>query len=134
GILEASSGPYPGWFYGVPALAMALALLVATTVALARIARQPLRGSAAQRELERGWRLGLAGVVMSVATGSFLLYTGGMSFFAGVATGSVLSGTAWTSDYGHLGWDLTVLEVLGATELGLGIAAVLLGLTLCGTA
>lgn len=134
GILEASAGPYPGWFYGVPAVVMALALLTATVVALARVARQPLRGSTAEREQERGWRHGLAGVVMAVATGSLLVYTGGMAAFAGIATGSVVSGIAWTSDHGHLGWDLPVVSALGATELGLGFAAVVLGLSLCITA
>lgn len=134
GNLGASAGPYPGWFYGLPALAMALALLVATIVALARLARQPLGGTAALRDEVHRWRNGLAGVVMAVATGSFLFYTGGMAMFAGIATGSVLSGSAWTPDDGDLGWDVPVLEVLGATELGLGVGAVVLGLGLCITA
>lgn len=134
GGLSASAGPYPGWFYGLPAMVMALLLLAATVVALARLARQPLRGTAAARDEERGWRNGLAGVVMAVASGSFLVYTGGMALFAGVATGSVVSGSAWSSEDGHLGWDVPVLEVLAATEVGLGVAALVLGLSLCVTA
>lgn len=39
--VQSSVGPYPGWFYGLPALALALLLLLSALLALRRIARAP---------------------------------------------------------------------------------------------
>lgn len=134
GIVGASSSPYPGWYYGLPALVLALVLLAATVLALARVAHHPLRGTADEREAARGWRAGLARVVMAVGTGSFLLYTGGMTLMAGITTSSVTGGEVLIEDGQPYGWDVPALDALGAMEVAVGLCAIVVGLFLCATA
>ncbi|MGD8214297.1 hypothetical protein [Aestuariimicrobium sp. Y1814] len=134
GFMAATASPYPGWYYGLPALALALVLLVATVVALARIARHPLRGTSQEREAAREWRAGLARVVMAVGTGSALLYTGAMSVMASSATSSVTEGTFSDETGKQFAWDLPVLDALAVLELGVGLCAIIIGLFLWASA
>lgn len=130
GAFSGSSSPYPGWYYGIPALVMAGLLLAVTVVALRRVVMQPLRGDAAAREQTRGWQAGLARVVMAVSSGSFLLYTGGILFFGGVTTGNSLGGSTWTEELGALEWDVPVISALATAELAAGLGAAVLGMAL----
>lgn len=134
GAISGSAGPYPGWYYGLPALVLALVLLAATVLALARVAHHPLRGTPDERETARTWRAGLARVVMAVGTGSFLLYTGAMTLMAGITTSAVTGGSASGDDGQEYGWDLPVVDALGTLEVTVGLCAILLGLFLCASA
>lgn len=130
GVLASGATPYPGWFYGLPVLALGLVLFVATVLALGRVARQPLRGNAEERAAARGWRAGLARVVMALSTGSFLATTGGMALLGGLATRMASTASGGSSEFGEIAWDIPVLDVLALMELSLGGAALLLGTAL----
>jgi heme/copper-type cytochrome/quinol oxidase subunit 2 len=79
------STPYPGWFYGIPAL-IALALLIAATVfALHRIGEAAAFPDPEDAEADAQWRRTSASVILKLSTGSMLFSLGGIAITAGMA-------------------------------------------------
>lgn len=82
---SSAAGPYPGWFYAVPLIAVTLLLGVSTFIALLRIATPPsLPGP--QLELEdHAWRSVVTRIVMLLSGSTALMQTGGIALFAASA-------------------------------------------------
>lgn len=137
-----TSGPYPGWFYGLPLIGLTVLLAAATLFALGRIASSPR--SDRFGELDRIVRVLATRVVMQLSSGALFLYFGGVLLFAGWATtnaatvfapgGGVVSNVQPTAFIGLsevvvgllvalLGGVLVVLSVLDATRQPLGRVA-----------
>lgn len=89
--VASSSGPFPGWPYGLPTLAVAAGLLALTWVALTTIRRRPAvvtLTATADEELRRH----SSARVLRVTQAALGLTLAGNAFFAGTAIGSVGSG------------------------------------------
>lgn len=81
----ASSGPYPGWFYALPLLAVTGILVAATVLALWRISSTPALGTRALIEVDDGWRRASNRIVVAVSGSALLLQFGGVALQAGLA-------------------------------------------------
>lgn len=121
------SSPYPGWFYGVPALLGLLCLSVCMVIALRRISSTAAFPRAADAELDRHWRRRSVEVVLKLAIGAVLFSFGGIAVIAGLAMGNaVIDGSTpvvW--------WVIAVsLRIIGLVALVLSVGSVTLaGLT-----
>jgi hypothetical protein len=86
-----SAGPYPGWYYGVPVIALTVLLAAVVLLALHRIASAPKPQDAASWELDAALRRSATRFVMSLSTSALLFYFGGLLYFAGSSTSNVAS-------------------------------------------
>jgi len=121
GTLSESS-PYPGWYYGVPVIAMTLCLLAATLLALWRISSAPRPNLESLGEADRLLRVFSARAVMKLSSGALFAYLGGVLLFAGMTTHS--AATIWNG----VTFDaIQPAATLGVTEIVLGLAFVVLG-------
>ena len=84
---DASSAatPYPGWFYGVPLLVVAVLLAGSALLALARISRNPSLPDPRMAVLDSRWRRVSTRVLLRITTGILLGYLGGTALVAGQA-------------------------------------------------
>ncbi|WP_129590539.1 hypothetical protein [Cryobacterium aureum] len=121
-IGSSTSGPYPGWYYGLPLIGLTVLLAAATLFALGGIA------SAARSErfaeLDRAVRILATRVVMQLSSGALFLYFGGVLLFAGWATRNAATvfapgGVALSS--------AQPAAAIGLTEVIVGLVAALLG-------
>jgi len=116
------SSPYPGWYYGVPLIAMTLCLLAATLLALWRISAAPGPTLESLGEADRLLRVFSARAVMKLSSGALFTYFGGVLLYAGQATTN--AATFWN---GSNSVTLQPAATLGVTEVVLGLAFVVLG-------
>lgn len=87
---SSSASPYPGWFYGVPALIALAVLVVATLVALQRIGTTAAFPHVDDAEADLQWRRASASTVLKLAAGAMLFSLGGISLIAGQAMGNAV--------------------------------------------
>ena len=87
--MSSTASPYPGWFYGVPLIAVTVVLAVSTLLALSRVSATPALPNEGLAELDRQWRSVSTLVITKLSTSALLLYFGGTAFIAGQATRNV---------------------------------------------
>lgn len=94
-IESSASSPYPGWFYGIPALIALLLLVAAMLVALQRIGATTALPDPQDADADVQWRRASVGVVLKLATAAVLFSLGGISLIAGSAIhNAVIEATA----------------------------------------
>jgi len=120
------TGPYPGWYYGVPLIAVTVLLAGVTVFALGHIASAPR--SAADNdpidELDRIVRILSTRTVMQLSSGALFLYSGCVSMVAGWATSNAATTFASGSRVLQHRQPATAI---GVTEISVGVAFALLG-------
>ncbi|WP_141629969.1 hypothetical protein [Salinibacterium sp. PAMC 21357] len=119
---SSTASPYPGWFYGVPLIAVTVVLAVSTLLALSRVSATqslPIEGFA---ELDRQWRAGSTLVITKLSTSALLLYFGGTAFIAGQATRNVATTYTAAGD--------TFSATFRQPELAIGVSLQVLGAVL----
>ena len=84
-----TSGPYPGWFYGVPLIAVAVVLAASTVLALGRVSKTPSIPKVDLAAVDRWWRESSTRVITNISTAALFGYFGGTAFTAGQATVNV---------------------------------------------
>lgn len=84
--------PYPGWYYGVPALIGLVVLIGATIVALQRIGSTAVFPNPEDADNDAQWRRASASVVLKLATGAVLFSLGGIAWTGGVLMSVTASG------------------------------------------
>ncbi|MBN7794825.1 hypothetical protein [Microbacterium esteraromaticum] len=117
------SSPYPGWFYGIPALIALAVLVAAVVVALQRIGTTAAFPSPDDSDADAQWRRASASVVLSLATGAVLFSLGGIALMAGVTMNNAIIDGATP-----VVWDVVadVLVISGILSLVLSVVAVTL--------
>ena len=125
GDYSSSAGPYPGWYYGVPLIAMTVALLATTVLALWRISAAPRPAVAALRAPDSALRILAIRTVMRLGSGALFGYAGGVLGFAGLTTGN--AARILTAE-GQI--TLQPAGALGTIELVAGVLATLVGASL----
>ncbi|UNK71884.1 hypothetical protein [Microbacterium sp. H1-D42] len=120
---SSTASPYPGWFYGVPALIALAVLVVATIVALQRIGATAAFPHPDDVDADTQWRRASASVVLSLSTGAVLFPLGGISMTAGFAMNNAIIERATP-----VVWDVIadVLVIMGILSLVLSVVAVTL--------
>ena len=120
-----TSGPYPGWFYGLP-LAIVVALIaVAAAVALARVAASGRPTDESLRQVDRVMRVLHTRIIMKLTTGTFVTYLGGLLVLGGAAT---LSASNRLQNGVYVG--VEPWHTLAPIELWSGVVLILVGLVL----
>ncbi|WP_207344089.1 hypothetical protein [Arthrobacter sp. E3] len=94
---DASSAatPYPGWFYGVPLLVVAVLLTGSAFLAFVRISRNPSLPNPGMAALDSRWRRVAIQVLLRITTGILLGYLGGTAIVAGRAMAALSSLHGW---------------------------------------
>lgn len=133
--VASSSSPYPGWFYGVPALGAIALMTVSLVIALRRISTTPAFPHAADAEIDQAWRRTSVEVVLKLGTGAALFSLGGIALIAGLAMGnatidgstplgwSVLATVLWTSGGAALVLSIVSVTLAGLAAITIGEAA-----------
>lgn len=131
GDYASSAGPYPGWFYGIPALIAIVILAACVLVALWRISSTPAFPRIADADLDQHWRRRSAEVLLNLSVGAVLFSLGGYSFTAGFAMGNATidgeTAAVWEvlSDVLILGGGLfLVLSIVSVTIAALKAATI----------
>jgi hypothetical protein len=89
-MASSESSPYPGWFYGIPALLGLALLITATIVALQRIGAVAAFPDPDDTDADARWRGQSASVVLKLAVGAALFSLGGVTLIGGSAMGSAV--------------------------------------------
>lgn len=116
---HSSAGPYPGWFYGLPALALTLLLLASALLALRRIARAPAPTDSREHAADLDQRGALSRFVARLASGgalgitAFVLLLGGRACL-GLAMNTVEHAAAILGTVAVVALLAGVLALLGA--------------------
>jgi hypothetical protein len=84
-----AAGPYPGWFYVLPLLAMTGLLSLSVLLALRRISGARSLGTPGLDDFDRSIRRSLTRFVMLLSSSVSVLYLGATAFAAGAAARSV---------------------------------------------
>ncbi|MGM7668241.1 hypothetical protein [Microbacterium sp. A93] len=131
GDYASSAGPYPGWFYGVPALISIVVLAACVLVALWRISSTPAFPRIGDADLDQHWRQRSVEVLLNLSIGAVLFSMGGYSFTAGLAMGNATidgeTAVVWEvlSDALLLGGGLfLVLSIVSVTVAALKAATI----------
>ncbi|MFE6736698.1 hypothetical protein [Microbacterium sp. NPDC057650] len=115
--------PYPGWYYGVPALIGLALLVVATIVALQRIGSTAVFPRPEDAESDAQWRQASASVVLKLSIGAVLLSLGGIAWTAGalmsVSASGVGAPAVWTVVGNMLLWGGIIALVLSIVSVTL---------------
>jgi hypothetical protein len=125
GDYASTAGPYPGWFYGLPVAALAIAVAVAAYVALARVAASARPTEPALREVDRVMRIVTSRVIMKLTAGTFAAYLGVLLFAGGT---SLMSAAGQWHDGAYS--EIEPFTTLGMGELFTGLAVLVGGLAL----
>ncbi|WP_435746272.1 hypothetical protein [Microbacterium sp. PMB16] len=121
------SSPYPGWFYGVPALLGLLCLSACTLIALRRISSTAAFPQVADAELDQHWRRRSVEVVVKLAVGAVLFSFGGIAVIAGLSMGNAIIDGSTPIVWGVIA---VALRIAGIAALVLSVGSVTLaGLT-----
>lgn len=123
--VRSTAGPYPGWYYGIPALIALAVLVVAVVVALQRIGSTAAFPDRSDADSDEQWRRASASVILRLAAGSALFTVGGLAAMAG----AMMAGTA-TGVGAPMGWVVTgvTLTCLGYLLLVLSVVSVTLAI------
>lgn len=113
GAVSSTSGPYAGWYYGVPAVAAIAVLLVAGVFALRRVATTPALPREEGADADAHWRRGSMRILLAIIVAAILQPVGGAAAFSGQV---ILSGMLPTTP---AGWTVValVLIVLGLASM-----------------
>lgn len=120
-VESSESSPYPGWFYGIPALSGLVLLVAATIIALRRISATAAFPHSEDADADSQWRRASASVVLKLGAGAVLFSLGGISLIGGGAMGNAVIGTSsvlWSVIAAVLqfgGLLFLVLSVIGVT-------------------
>jgi len=128
GAYSSTATPYPGWFYGLPMLLLAVALAVTAATALARVAASARPTDATLREADQVMRMLITRVIVKLTTGTFVVYLGGLMFMGGIAL-SAASGQWFDGSYAQIEpWAAVAITLfcVGLIAVGIGVALVLL--------
>jgi hypothetical protein len=87
-----ASGPYPGWFYGVPLLVGTAVLALATVVALRRVSTTPAFPRQELLPFDRQWRRTSVRVLSALTCAALSLQLGGLSLIGGSALRNAADG------------------------------------------
>lgn len=82
--------PYPGWYYGIPLLLAAAALLGATLLAHARLSKIAAFPRTDLSDIDRTWRHGMARIISAMSVSGTLVTLSGVSLFGGRVISSAL--------------------------------------------
>lgn len=121
---SSTSSPYPGWFYAVPLLVVAVVLAALTDLALRRVARAPRPSDPSLRDADEAVRVLAVRLIVGIGAASALATTGIALVGAGLPTLGVSSGV--TASIGGMDASTAAyapLQALGTVELVLGVAA-----------
>lgn len=88
GGLASTSGPYGGWFYAGPLLALDVVFLLVLLLALRRIAATPALGRAEYAEVDSAWRRASCRIVVALGVAALLLPGGALTLVSGIAAGN----------------------------------------------
>ncbi|OJU40253.1 MAG: hypothetical protein BGN97_02825 [Microbacterium sp. 69-10] len=115
--------PYPGWFYGVPALVGLSVLAAAVVLALHRIGSAPAFPAPEDANADMQWRQASASVILKLAMGAMLFTLGGIMLMAG----SVMS-SAVIEDVTSVVWSVIsdAMLIMGIVALVVSIVSVTL--------
>ncbi|MBN9223532.1 MAG: hypothetical protein ABS63_02915 [Microbacterium sp. SCN 70-27] len=127
GAVSSTSGPYAGWYYGVPALAAIIVLLVAGAVALRRVATTPALPHGEGAEADVHWRRGSVRILLAIIVAAILQPVGGAAAFSGQV---ILSGMLPTSP---AGWTVVALVLIVLGLASMVVSIVLLTLAALGS-
>ncbi|MDO5751540.1 hypothetical protein [Arthrobacter sp.] len=92
---SSAATPYPGWFYGVPLLVVAVLLTGSALLAYIRISRNASLPNPAMAALDSCWREIASRVLIRITTGILLGYLGGTAIVAGQAMAALSSVHDW---------------------------------------
>lgn len=92
-LAASTSSPYPGWFYGIPALIGLAALVAATIIALQRIGAVAAFPDPDDADADAQWRRQSASVILKLAVGATLFSLGGTAMIAGGAMSNAVLDT-----------------------------------------
>lgn len=115
-----AAGPYPGWYYGLPALLVSALLVLALLVALRRIGGTAALPVPELSVVDAGWRRASVGILSTLVSAALAVPLGGTAFIAGSAMRSASGGVAPHEAWWVLG---TALQLGGAA---LGLAGIVL--------
>lgn len=108
--LVSTSGPYPGWGYGVPLLAALGLLIAATWLALRRISSTAALPAAEFARADAAWRRGSAEVVVLIALAGAGSTLSGVLAVTGLAVGGAYRGV--DSQWAAIGTAVIALAVV----------------------
>jgi len=117
------ASPYPGWFYGIPALAGLALLVVSTIIALRRIVATAAFPHPDDHDADAQWRRASTAVVLKLASGALLFSVGGIAMTAGFAMRNALIEGATPVVWGVIA---DILSIMGVLFLVLSIVSVTL--------
>jgi len=121
----AVSSPYPGWYYGLPLIAVTAVLVTSVYLALRRVAATSALGDPLLAHQDRKWREITTRVLVRLGTGTLLGYLGGTALITGLSAATL--STAFDVE-GH-GYQQS-LHSTGITVTVIGAAMALLGVVL----
>jgi len=128
GATTASSGPFPGSFYGLPLAVVTVLLAGSTYLALRRIASTAALPVPLASVADRHWRTGSTRVVTQLATTALLGHLGGAAAFAGLAVRSAATTISMNGgNASRMAPTGTVLAVVGGALLVAGVGTAVLG-------
>ena len=110
--VSAAASPYPGWFYGLPLLVVAVLMAGSALLALVRVSRSPSLPDPRMAALDRRWREISIRVLLRITTGALLGYLGGIALVAGQAMAN-----AGKSFFSVQGWGIATAVVGAALAL-----------------
>ena len=123
GDLSGTGSPYPGFFFGVPALVGLVVLAIAVLVALARITSAARPTSASLRDVDTVLRQIAVRVVLKATISAILVTTGGAMFSAG----GVLRNASYTLELNG-GGALQPAGLIGTIIIPFGAILVIAGI------
>ncbi|MDJ0313041.1 hypothetical protein [Arthrobacter sp. H35-D1] len=110
--VSAAASPYPGWFYGLPLLVVAVLMAGSALLALVRVSRSPSLPDPRMAALDRRWREISIRALLRITTGALLGYLGGIALVAGQAMAN--AGKSFESVQG---WGVAIAAVGAALAL-----------------
>jgi len=117
-----ASGPYAGWFYGVPLLVTTVILVATTLLALWRVSSTPALPQRELAEVDAGWRRATNRIIVAISGAALLLQFGEVAVQSGLAIRNAYFDGVPT------GWD-TIGQVFEGAGLAMMIGSIA-GLTL----
>lgn len=120
---SSAAGPYPGWFYGIPALCALAVLIVATVIALQRIGATAAFPLPEDAEADTQWRRASASVILGLSTGAILFALGGFALVAGQSMGNAIIANATAAVWSVIA---SVLFVMSLVFLVLSVISITL--------
>lgn len=117
------ASPYPGWFYGIPALVGLGVLAAAVVLALHRIGSAAAFPAPEDANADVQWRQASASVILKLAMGAMLFALGAIMLMAGTTMGNAV-----IEDVTPVVWSVisNAMSILGVLFLVLSLTSVTL--------